>query len=53
MVGMSTVPEGVTARVEWRGVRVLSLVTNKVVIPDKPRGVKEEVRLEVRFIRIS
>ena len=47
VVGMSTVPEVVTAREEGIEVTVLSLVTNKVVIPDKPRSIKEEVRLEV------
>ena len=50
VVGMSTVPEVVTAREEGMEVTVLSLVTNKVVIPDKPRSIKEEVRLEVSSI---
>src|SRR5882762_8467304 len=35
VVGMSTIPEVVAARDEGLGVLVLSLVTNKVVIPDE------------------
>ena len=50
VVRVSTVPEVVTAREEGMEVTVLSLVTNKVVIPDKPRSIKEEVRLEVSSI---
>ncbi|KAI0089646.1 hypothetical protein BDY19DRAFT_116312 [Irpex rosettiformis] len=47
VVGMSTVPEVVAAREEGMEVTVLSLVTNKVVIPDKPRSIKEEVKAEL------
>lgn len=48
VVGMSTVPEVVAARDEGLNVLVLSLVTNKVVIPDGYRSVREEVDAEVR-----
>lgn len=44
---MSTIPEVVAAREEGLEVTVLSLVTNKVVIPDKLRSIKEEVKAEV------
>lgn len=47
VVGMSTIPEVVVAREEGMEVIVLSLVTNKVVIPDKYRSVKDEVKSEV------
>ncbi|KAK0205191.1 inosine guanosine and xanthosine phosphorylase family protein [Desarmillaria ectypa] len=47
VVGMSTVPEVVAARQEGLNVLALSLVTNAVVIPDKYRSVKEEVRAEL------
>ena len=49
VVGMSTIPEVVVAREEGLGVLVLSLVTNKVVIPERYRSVKEEVEAEVRL----
>lgn len=49
VVGMSTIPEVVAAREEGLEVTVLSLVTNKVVIPDKMRSIKEEVKAEVSF----
>ncbi|KAI0797365.1 nucleoside phosphorylase domain-containing protein [Irpex lacteus] len=47
VVGMSTIPEVVAAREEGLEVTVLSLVTNKVVIPDKLRSIKEEVKAEL------
>ncbi|PBL03114.1 inosine guanosine and [Armillaria gallica] len=47
VVGMSTVPEVVAARQEGLNVLALSLVTNAVVIPDKYRSIKEEVRDEI------
>ncbi|KAK0469331.1 nucleoside phosphorylase domain-containing protein [Desarmillaria tabescens] len=47
VVGMSTVPEVVAARQEGLNVLALSLVTNAVVIPDKYRSVKEEVKAEL------
>ncbi|KAA1471987.1 inosine guanosine and xanthosine phosphorylase family protein [Dentipellis sp. KUC8613] len=47
VVGMSTIPEVVTARDEGLNVLVLSLVTNKVVIPDSYRSVREEVEAEI------
>ncbi|THH12763.1 hypothetical protein EW146_g7383 [Bondarzewia mesenterica] len=47
VVGMSTVPEVVAARDEGLNVLVLSLVTNKVVIPDGYRSIKEEVEAEL------
>lgn len=47
VVGMSTVPEVVAARDEGLNVLVLSLVTNKVVIPDEYRSVREEVDAEL------
>ena len=48
VVGMSTVPEVVTAHDEGLQVVVLSLVTNMVVIPEQYRSVREEVEAEVR-----
>ena len=50
VVGMSTVPEVVAAREQGIEVMVLSLITNNVVIPDKYRSIKEEVKAEVRII---
>ncbi|THU84082.1 inosine guanosine and [Dendrothele bispora CBS 962.96] len=47
VVGMSTVPEVLTAREEGMEVMVLSLVTNMVVIPDGYRSVREEVEAEL------
>ena len=47
VVGMSTVPEVIAAREEGMEVMVLSLITNKVVIPDAYRSIKEEVKAEV------
>ncbi|KAK7062810.1 Purine nucleoside phosphorylase [Paramarasmius palmivorus] len=47
VVGMSTVPEVVAAREEGMEVMVLSLVTNAVVIPEKYRSIKEEVKAEL------
>ena len=47
VVGMSTVPEVIAAREEGMEVMVLSLITNKVVIPDSYRSIKEEVKAEV------
>jgi len=47
VVGMSTIPEVVAARDEGLGVLVLSLVTNKVVIPDGYRDIRAEVEAEV------
>lgn len=47
VVGMSTVPELVAGKEEGLEVAVLSLVTNKVVIPHKYRSIKEEVEAEV------
>lgn len=47
VVGMSTVPEVLAAREEGLNVAVLSLVTNKVVIPEYV-SVREEVEAEVR-----
>jgi len=47
VVGMSTVPEVVAARDEGMQVCVLSLVTNKVVIPERYRSIKEEVEAEL------
>jgi len=48
VVGMSTIPEVVAAREEGMEVLVLSLVTNKVIIPDlKASSVKEEVAAEL------
>lgn len=47
VVGMSTIPEVLAAREEGLEVIVLSLVTNFVVIPDKYRSIKEEVKAEV------
>ena len=49
IVGMSTVPELVVARQEGMEVIVLSLVTNAVVIPEKYRSIKAEVKAEVRY----
>lgn len=54
VVGMSTIPEVVVAREEGLQVMVLSLVTNKVVIPDEYRSIKAEVEAEVgHYIDIS
>lgn len=50
---MSTVPEVVAARDEGVEVCVLSLVTNKVVIPERYRSIKEEVEAEVREHRFT
>ncbi|EIM87429.1 inosine guanosine and xanthosine phosphorylase family protein [Stereum hirsutum FP-91666 SS1] len=47
VVGMSTVPEVVAARDEGMGVLVLSLVTNKVVIPEGYASAREEVEAEL------
>lgn len=47
---MSTVPEVVAARDEGMGVLVLSLVTNKVVIPEGYASVREEVEAEVSVL---
>ena len=47
VVGMSTAPEVLAAREEGLNVAVLSLVTNKVVIPEYA-SVREEVEAEVR-----
>ncbi|KAH7882986.1 nucleoside phosphorylase domain-containing protein [Phlebopus sp. FC_14] len=47
VVGMSTIPEVVAAREENLEVMVLSLVTNLVVIPDKYRSIKAEVKAEL------
>ncbi|KAK0484935.1 inosine guanosine and xanthosine phosphorylase family protein [Armillaria novae-zelandiae] len=47
VVGMSTVPEVLAAKQEGLNVLALSLVTNAVVIPDKYRSIKEEVRDEL------
>ncbi|KAI0783277.1 hypothetical protein C8Q75DRAFT_737045 [Abortiporus biennis] len=47
VVGMSTIPEVVAAREEGMEVMVLSLVTNPVIIPDKYRSIKEEVKAEL------
>nr|VWO97084.1 Uncharacterized protein [Ganoderma boninense] len=46
VVGMSTIPEVVAGKEEGLEVLVLSLVTNKVVIPDQYRSIKEEVEAE-------
>ncbi|GBE89952.1 Putative purine nucleoside [Sparassis crispa] len=53
VVGMSTVPEVLAAREEGVEVLVLSLVTNAVVIPDRYRSIKEEVRAELEGRRIE
>ncbi|KAK0223655.1 nucleoside phosphorylase domain-containing protein [Armillaria fumosa] len=47
VVGMSTVPEVVAAKQEGLNVLALSLITNAVVIPDKYRSIKEEVKDEL------
>ncbi|GJJ14754.1 hypothetical protein Clacol_010598 [Clathrus columnatus] len=47
VVGMSTIPEVVAAREMDIEVVVLSLVTNKVVIPDKYDSVREEFEAEL------
>lgn len=47
---MSTVPEVVAARDEGMGVLVLSLVTNKVVIPEGYASAREEVEAEVSVL---
>ncbi|KAI0761369.1 hypothetical protein BD413DRAFT_486037 [Trametes elegans] len=47
VVGMSTVPEVLAGKEEGLEVLVLSLVTNKVVIPEKYRSIKEEVEAEL------
>lgn len=48
VVGMSTIPEVLAAREMGLDVVVLSLVTNKVVIPDVYDSVREEFEAEVR-----
>lgn len=53
VVGMSTVPEVVTAHDEGMQVVVLSLVTNMVVIPNQYRSVREEVEAEVQLFCAS
>ncbi|TFY69602.1 hypothetical protein EVG20_g3092 [Dentipellis fragilis] len=53
VAGMSTIPEVVTARDEGLNVLVLSLVTNKVVIPDSYRSVREEVEAEIAGLGIE
>ncbi|KAL0946261.1 hypothetical protein HGRIS_012516 [Hohenbuehelia grisea] len=53
MVGMSTVPEVLAARELGVGVLVLSLATNKVVIPEKYRSIKEEVAAELAGKKIE
>lgn len=53
VVGMSTVPEVLVAREEGMNVMVLTLVTNPVVIPDKYRSIKEEVKAEVCHYKFS
>lgn len=47
VVGMSTIPEVLVAKEEGLNVMVLSLVTNKVVIPNEYRSIKAEVEAEV------
>jgi len=47
VVGMSTIPEVIAARVEGLEVMVLSLVTNMVVIPEKYRSIRDEVEAEL------
>jgi len=47
VVGMSTIPEVLAAREEGMEVMVLSLVTNPVIIPDKYRSIKAEVKAEL------
>ncbi|TEB25538.1 inosine guanosine and xanthosine phosphorylase family protein [Coprinellus micaceus] len=47
VVGMSTIPEVLAGREEGLNVAVLSLVTNFVVIPEKPRSIRAEVDAEV------
>lgn len=49
---MSTVPEVVAARDEGMGVLVLSLVTNKVVIPEGYASAREEVEAEVSVLHL-
>lgn len=49
VVGMSTIPEVLAAREEGLNVMVLSLVTNFVVIPDRYRSIKDEIKAEVIF----
>ena len=44
---MSTIPEVLVAKEEGMNVMVLSLVTNKVVIPNEYRSIKAEVEAEV------
>lgn len=44
---MSTIPEVLVAKEEGLNVMVLSLVTNKVVIPNEYRSIKAEVEAEV------
>ena len=51
VVGMSTIPEVIAARVEGLETMVLSLVTNMVVIPEKHRSIRDEVEAEVRETR--
>ncbi|EJF59850.1 inosine guanosine and [Dichomitus squalens] len=47
VVGMSTIPEVVAGKEEGLEVLVLSLVTNKVVIPTRYRSIREEVEAEL------
>ena len=44
---MSTIPEVLVAKEEGMNVMVLSLVTNKVVIPNEYISIKAEVEAEV------
>ncbi|RXW19681.1 hypothetical protein EST38_g6188 [Candolleomyces aberdarensis] len=47
VVGMSTVPEVLAGREEGLNVAVLSLVTNFVVIPERPASIREQVEAEL------
>jgi len=49
VVGMSTIPEVLAAREEGLNVAVMSLVTNFVVIPEKARSIRAEVKAEVSW----
>ncbi|KAJ7283313.1 nucleoside phosphorylase domain-containing protein [Mycena rebaudengoi] len=53
VVGMSTVPEVLAARQEGLNVMALTLVTNKVVIPDGYRSIREEVLAELAGKRVE
>ncbi|OCH91156.1 inosine guanosine and [Obba rivulosa] len=53
VVGMSTVPEVVAAREEGLEVLVLALVTNAVVIPERYRSIKEEVKAELEGRKVE